>query len=52
LTFESVKKAATNGYLLGSIKHQKGYDAMPRGAPKLTQETIDKIECWINNGMK
>lgn len=52
LTFASVKKAAINGYLLGSIKHQKGFDAMPRMAPKLPQETIDKIECWINNGMK
>jgi mono/diheme cytochrome c family protein len=52
LTFESVKKSATNGQLLGTIKHQKGFDAMPRMAPKLPQETIDKIECWINNGMK
>jgi mono/diheme cytochrome c family protein len=52
LTFESVKKSVANGQLLGTIKHQKGFDAMPRMAPKLPQETIDKIECWINNGMK
>jgi hypothetical protein len=49
---ESVKKAATNGYLLGTIKHADGYDAMPRMSAKLDQTTIDKIECWINTGMK
>ena len=52
LTLESVKKAATSGELLGTIKHQKGYSKMPMGASKLPQESIDKIECWINNGMK
>ena len=52
LTLESVKKAAQDGHLLGTIKHEKGYDAMPRMAAKLPQESIDKIECWMNNGMK
>jgi cytochrome c5 len=47
-----VKKAASSGYLLGTIKHQKGYDAMPAGGPQLDQSLIDKIECWINSGMK
>ncbi|MCE3280467.1 MAG: hypothetical protein K0S44_2658 [Bacteroidetes bacterium] len=49
---ESVKKAAENGYLLGTIKHMDGYDAMPRMAGKLDQVIIDKIECWIKTGMK
>jgi len=48
----SIKKAATNGKLLGSIKHIKGFSKMPQGGNKLDQEIIDKIECWINNGMK
>lgn len=51
-TLESAVKGAKSGHLLGSIKHEKGYDKMPIGAPKLSQEEIDKIECWINNGMK
>ncbi len=51
LTLESVKKAASNGYLLGSIKHAKGYDEMPAYASKMSQELIDKIECWITSGM-
>jgi cytochrome c5 len=49
---ESVKKAAENGYLLGTIKHMHGFDAMPRMAGKLDQAIIDKIECWIKTGMK
>ncbi|MBA3707101.1 MAG: hypothetical protein H0W84_14725 [Bacteroidetes bacterium] len=52
LELEFVKKAATNGYLLGTIKHASGFSPMPEMAPKMDQPTIDKIECWINNGMK
>jgi mono/diheme cytochrome c family protein len=48
----SVKEAAGNGYLLGTIKHQYGYTAMPAMAPQLDQKLIDKIECWIKTGMK
>jgi len=47
----SVKQAAGNGYLLGTTKHKTGYDQMPPNEP-LDQQTINKIECWINTGMK
>lgn len=49
-----VKKAAASGQLLGSIKHDHGFDAMPAGmgGEMLDQAIIDKVECWINNGMK
>lgn len=49
---ESVKRAGGNGYLLGTIKHESGYDPMPAHAEQLDQATINKIECWINTGMK
>ena len=52
LQLEGVKKAAANGHLLGTIKHAEGFSAMPARAAKIDQPTIDKIECWINNGMK
>ncbi len=52
LKIESVKKAANNGELLGTIKHAKGFPKMPIAAEKLNQASIDKIECWIKNGMK
>ncbi|MDF2436394.1 MAG: hypothetical protein K0Q95_770 [Bacteroidota bacterium] len=48
----SVKKAGSNGYLLGTIKHESGFMAMPAHAEKMDQASIDKIECWINTGMK
>ncbi len=52
LTLESVKKAAENGELMRSIRHEKGIDPMPAYADKLDDATIGKIQCWINNGMK
>ncbi len=52
LTLESLKKGVANGELLGTIKHLKGFPKMPAFAAKMDQPTIDKIECWINNGMK
>lgn len=51
-TYESAKKAAESGELLGTIKHLKGFRKMPAYAGKLDQAIIDKIECWVNNGMK
>lgn len=50
--FADVKKAAQKGELLGTIKHAPGFPRMPVRAEKLDQESIDKIECWIKNGMK
>jgi hypothetical protein len=49
-----VKKAAVSGQLLGSIKHGEGFDPMPAalGGQMLDQAIIDKVECWVNNGMK
>lgn len=45
-------KAANKGELLGTIKWHKGYPKMPEGGDQLDKSTIDKIECWISNGMK
>ena len=50
--FADVKKAAQKGELLGTIKHASGFPKMPARSEKLDQESIDKIECWIKNGMK
>lgn len=47
-----VKKAASEGSLLGTIRNEKGYKHMPATGEQLDQAIIDKIECWINNGMK
>jgi hypothetical protein len=47
-----LKRAAKSGNLLGSIKWKKGYPKMPRHDNQLDLNTINKIECWVNNGMK
>ena len=49
---ESLKRAGTNGKLIGSIKHIKGFHKMPRMDKKLDQVQIDKIDTWVKNGMK
>ncbi len=50
-TYESAKKAADSGVLAGSLNHRKGYSKMPLFKAKLSQDLINKIECWIKNGM-
>lgn len=48
--YTTVKAAGTSGALLGTIKHQTGYPAMPQTG-SLTACQIEKIETWVNNGM-
>ena len=36
--------------ILSSIKHEDGTQNMPRSADKLSDENIEKLECWILNG--
>lgn len=49
-TYEGVVTVAENGRLLGAIKHQSGFKAMPQGGGKLSDCSIAKIEAWINKG--
>jgi len=51
-TYENTVKAAGDKEFLGSIKWEGYYDHMPANAAKLDDGTINKIECWVNNGMK
>ncbi len=48
--YVDAKKFAENGRILGSIKHEEGYKAMPEGGTKLSDCNISKIEKWINTG--
>lgn len=45
-----VSASAQSGALLGSIKHESGYQAMPQNQDKLDDCTIAKIEAWILAG--
>jgi len=48
--YDATKVYVNNGRLLGAIKHAPDFSAMPQGAPKLPDCTINKIEAWIDAG--
>jgi hypothetical protein len=35
---------------LASVHHASGVDAMPDGQSKLSDATINKLDCWVKNG--
>ena len=49
-SYESVKDAADDGDLIGTITHAAGYPPMPDGGGKLSDCDINKIQAWINSG--
>lgn len=36
--------------LMGSIKHSAGYDPMPKGAPRISDCDIARLEAWYAKG--
>lgn len=50
VNFTQVKASVDNGSLLGTIKHQTGFVAMPYRANKMNDCDIRKIELWVNSG--
>lgn len=49
-TYAGVKAQVANGRLMGSINQTSGFSAMPKGAGKLINCSIIKIQQWINSG--
>lgn len=49
-TYATVKAESANDRFLGSMEHLSGYRAMPEGASKLADASLQKIYCWIQNG--
>lgn len=48
--YSNLKNATDAGLVLGNIKHEPGFLAMPKGGPKLSDCDIAKIEAWVNKG--
>lgn len=44
-------EAAADEAFIGSMEHNPDFPAMPQGAAKLDEATIEKIACWTKNGM-
>ena len=49
-SYSPIKVVALNGRLMGSIKHQAGFAAMPKGGNKLDECQVRQIEKWILSG--
>lgn len=49
-TFAGVSATVNSGRLMGAIRQESGYKAMPQGASKLDECSINKIGRWINLG--
>lgn len=49
-TYQGVTAAVSAGRLLGTIRHESGYSAMPKGNNKLADCEISKIAAWIDAG--
>ena len=48
--YADVVTLVSNGKLMGSIRHDNGYIAMPNGGGKLTDCEINQLQTWIDNG--
>jgi len=50
-SYSGVRDAAKNGSLMGSVRHEGGYDPMPQGAGKLSECDIQALQTWVDDGM-
>lgn len=48
--YDGVVQVALSGRLLGSVRHEAGFSAMPKNGNKLTDCQITQIKNWIENG--
>ncbi len=49
-TYATAKPVSQNDRFLGAIQHKSGFTPMPENSGKLSQENIDLITCWVQNG--
>lgn len=50
VNYKDVVASLKTGRLMGSIRHDPGYSAMPKGGSKISNCDIAKITNWINQG--
>ncbi|MDD3637107.1 MAG: hypothetical protein PHN50_05905 [Bacteroidales bacterium] len=48
--YTHISDATVNGRLLGAIKHEPGFPAMPQSGNKLTDCQIKQFEAWVQQG--
>ncbi|MDC0580306.1 cytochrome c [Bacteroidia bacterium] len=50
--YATTRASAENPKFLKAIKHEMSASPMPKNGLKLSDDDIQKIECWIQNGFK
>ncbi|PCJ67742.1 MAG: hypothetical protein COA58_00995 [Bacteroidetes bacterium] len=50
--YATTKTSAEDSKFLKAIRHENGVSPMPKGGDKLSDDVIQKIECWIQNGYR
>lgn len=48
--YNDLKTIADNGKLWGTINHESGFPAMPKGKPMLSDCELRKIRIWLDDG--
>ena len=48
--YAGARSASHSDSFLGSIQHKSGYKPMPDDGPKLSNDKVEKLSCWVQNG--
>ena len=48
--YDNIIVYVENGQLMGSIRHDPGFEAMPLGTPKMSNCDIAKFQAWVDAG--
>lgn len=49
-TYATARPVSQGDRFLGAIQHKSGFMAMPQGSPKLSDNNIELLTCWVQNG--
>ena len=49
-SYNNIRPNVASGLLLNCIMQNPGYDAMPKGGPRISNCDIAKFRTWIRNG--
>ncbi len=49
-SYATLQPYVRNGKLIGSIRHDSGFKAMPQNAPQIGTCDLAKIEQWVTDG--
>lgn len=48
--YADAKIISSQERFLAAIRHQNGFEPMPQNSAKLSDEKIDLLACWVENG--